>query len=197
MNSNVIKLLLGLCLAMLLILLIEWALSDSPDQQYDQPLSITGNQSAEMLDLPELKVAKQTLESYADMVDSPLFIEGRKPLVDQEEETISEEVSKIDDLSLIGIYTVEGKLHALFSKQSGDEKYSKKPEGDEVSGWVIMEIQSDKVLLERAGDEQTLMLRKPRPQKPAHKPGKIPKSRATRKSKPRARKKSKPANLVN
>ena len=191
MNSNVIKLLLGSCLLMLCILLIELGLSLLSDNPFDDPVSATGKQQGDATELPELNVAKKAVESYTDMVERPLFIKGRKPMVEAEDTTAPvEEVSKIDDLTLLGIYSVKGKMTALFNKTGIDSKYLKKSEGDDVSGWILQEIKTDKVILERTGKQQTVMLRKPKPKMPTAKPRIKPKSRATRK--PRSRSKSKP-----
>ena len=185
MNSKVIKLLLGLCLLMLVILLIEFGLSLGDQSQFDKPIAATEKQQVESIELPELNVAKQELESYTDMVERPLFIEGRKPIIVVEDDAPVEQASKIDDLTLLGIYSVKGDKTALFNKAGKDKTYLKKSEGDDVSGWTLQEIKSDKVILERTGKEQTVMLRKPKAKMPKVKPIIKPKSRAIRKRKPR------------
>jgi type II secretory pathway component PulC len=190
MNSKVIKLLLGLCLLMLVILLIEFGLSLGDQSQFDKPITASEKQQVESNDLPELNVAKQELESYNDMVESPLFIEGRKPIAEIEEEKPVEQVSKIDDLTLLGIYSVKGHMTAMFNKAGKDKKYLKKSEGDDVSGWTLQEIKSDKVVLERTGKKQTVMLRKPKAKMPKLTPMIKSKSRAMRK--PKSRKKPMP-----
>ncbi len=109
------------------------------------------------------------MESYSQMVERPLFIAGRKPVIESTKEAISnEESGKIEDLILLGIYSIKGEVKALFNKKGRDikgrnKKTLKKLEGEDVDGWLLKEIQSDRVILEQQGNTQTLMLRKPKP----------------------------------
>jgi len=163
MNLSLMKLLLGICVFLLVILLMEWLLIGSSDNlPVELPASDQNRQSQE-IELPDLVLEKQPLERYSDMVDRPLFIEGRKPVLDSEPDGgKQEQVSQIDDLILDGIYSLEGKMNALFRKQKRDKEYFKKSEGDDISGWLIKELQPDRAILERAGKQQTIMLRKPK-----------------------------------
>ncbi|WP_305910016.1 type II secretion system protein N [Methylomarinum sp. Ch1-1] len=163
MSHNLIKLLLSLCLLLLVILLLEWLFIGSPD--YSQPLdSQNGKADGLEVNLPAIKFSAASPDSYTDMVERPLFIEGRRPVIEDEEDDASQQVDKIEDLVLVGIYTVESEMTALFSKQGRDETYLKKSRGDDISGWLLQEIQADRVILEREGKRQTLMLRKPKPE---------------------------------
>ena len=183
MNSNVIKLLVVLCVLLLIILFIEWEVSE-PQASLNIETSATEEKPQNQgQKLPEIKLSRQSIDSYTHMVESPLFIKGRKPVVDDIEETESEDVSRIEDLFLVGIYSIEEHLVALFIKKGMDGKHLKKAKGDDVSGWMLEEIKVDKVILERDGKKQTLMLRAPKPKQPRKtKP-------VRRKAKPVARKK--------
>ena len=190
MNSNIIKLLLVLCILLLIILFIEWELAE-PAENLNSEASVTEEESqAERQKLPEIKLSKQSIETYSHMVDSPLFIEGRKPVVGAIEETESQDFGKIEDLFLVGIYSVEERMTALFNKKGTDGKYLKKAKGDDVSGWMLEEINADNVILEQGGKRQTLMLRAPKPKQPRKaKPVKRKATPVTRKVKPATRKK--------
>ncbi len=168
MNSRAIKTLLALCVLLLIIFLIEWGIAASSGEQTDGVDSVPGQTADQEIELPELKLAKQSLEAFADMVERPLFIEGRRPVIIEENENGLEEQGEIDDLMLMGVYTVEGHQVALFSQTGAGKNYIKKTEGEEVSGWLLKEIQTDRVTLERAGNQQSMMLRKPRENKVIH-----------------------------
>ncbi len=155
---------------MLLLLLAEWGLMESSEISGNNASQISSNQKSIERGLPRLEMATQAIENYTDMVESPLFIEGRKPLLRLEDANKSLVVSNVDDLILSGIYSTGGQLFALFSKQGKETSYSKHKEGDDLAGWLIKKIQNDRVVLDRAGREQVLMLRKPKPkQKPKNK----------------------------
>jgi len=162
MNNNIIKGMIGLSIVLLLVLLIEWLLIDTSEQALNQ--SAPQQQASSLTQLPKLSVATQAIESYAAMVEQPLFIEGRKPIVGNEEliEDI-ESVGEIKDLTLQGIYSIEGKKIALFSKKGVGKNFLKKSEGEDVNGWLLKEIKADRVVLDGDGSEQTVMLRKPKP----------------------------------
>lgn len=166
MNSKAIKLLSGLCLFLLLVLLCEWLLSGSSEQALSDP-SHTEDSQAQVTKLPKLVVNKQSAESYTQMVERPLFIEGRRPVIDEEGEDDVEETGQIEDLVLQGIYSVKGQQQALFNTKGIGRNYLKKSEGEDVNGWLLKEIQTDRVVLEQGDKEQTVMLRKPKPKTPS------------------------------
>lgn len=166
MNKNLMKLLLSLCLFLLVVLLLEWWLIGSvePRQEQDSP---RGPNEAVSVELPETKLSGDSVEIYSDMVERPLFIQGRRPVVEDEEEDDVHEVDSVDDLVLTGIYTDDRRLMALFSKKGREQTHLKKSQGDEVGGWILEDIRPDSVVLENAGKRQTLLLRKPKPTAPS------------------------------
>ncbi len=181
MNKNLIKLQVAVCLVLVIILMLEWIFLGSAENPISAG-SVSGEEEVSEVALPEIQFSVQALETYSDMGDRPLFIEGRRPVTEEEEETDSLEVENVDDLILMGIYRVEGQMTAMFSRSGSDKTYLKKIQGDDISGWLLKEIRSDNVLLERDGKLQTLMLRKPKlqpasPPIPIKRPEKIiPKS---------------------
>jgi len=183
MNSNIIKLLLALSVLLLLILFIEWQLAEPSENLGIETSTIDEGSQNQSQNLTVINLSGQPLDSYSQMVNSPLFIKGRKPIEDVVEEVENQDVSSVEDLFLVGIYSAEERMFALFSEKGRDGKYLKKAEGDDVSGWMLKEIQVDKVILERDGNKQSLMLRAPKPKT---------KSRRPKRAKPVARKKIKP-----
>ncbi len=170
MNRNLIKLLLSLCLILLLVLLAEWWLADGVDRSLENGERERSEKDALRTELPEIKLSAGSAETYADMVERPLFIEGRRPVAEDDEEADQQqEVDSVDDLVLIGIYTDDKRLMALFSKKGRGRDFLKKSQGDDIGGWLLEEVRSDSVVLDKDGKRQTLLLRKPKLQ-PAQPP---------------------------
>lgn len=161
MSAHFIKLMLGFSVLLAGILLIEWMMLGSDED----PSKTSINSSEHTMDtatLPEIKFVDKAPEMYADMVERPLFIDGRRPVVESEDEPVSEVAGKIEDITLMGVYTQDDQSVALVKVQDDNEQYAKKKLGDEISGWLLQRIEKDRVILERDGDEQTLLLRKPK-----------------------------------
>ncbi len=185
MNSNLIKLLFAMCMLFVLILLLEWSLSESAEDNNADRL-LTSEEGNKAIKLPEIALSKKAKESYTTMVEKPLFIKGRQPVeesVDVIEKTVD---GKIDDLILDGLYTVDGRMVALMRESKAGKEYLKKSEGDEIAGWIIKEMRSDRIFLESGSDEKAVMLRKPRakprniPKKPKKRKKVVPKKTKTR-----------------
>lgn len=162
MNSNVIKLLLVLSTVMLIVFLIEWHFSTSSEGLLQDLEATKKQRQIQPRELPDIELSKQSAETYTEMIEKPLFIKGRQP-VDDIEEIVSIEDGKIEDLVLVGIYTIKNQLMALFIQSKSDKKHIKKLAGEDVSGWLLQEITADSAILQRDGRQQTLMLRKPKP----------------------------------
>ncbi|WP_157200611.1 hypothetical protein [Methylomonas lenta] len=127
-------------------------------------------------ELPQLSLSKQSAESFINIVERPLFIEGRKPLPEIVETSSEASTNdQLDDWSLIGIYTKNKRQVALFRKQNEARKFLKLNEDQTISGWQLKQIQADRVVLQQGGQEKSVMLRNPRlpsktpppPKKPA------------------------------
>lgn len=163
MNSNIIKLLLVLCVLLVLVLFIEWELAEPPEKLNIEAPAIEEESQNQSQKLTIIKLSEQSLDSYTEMVNSPLFIKGRQPIADLVEEAEDQDVGSIEDLFLVGIYSTEEGMMALFKTKGSNEKYLKKSRGDDVSGWMLEKIQADQVILERDGKRQALLLRAPKP----------------------------------
>lgn len=168
MINNFVRLLLSVCAVLLIVLVFEIILSKAMNSSEQNDTVTAPDDASRQITLPDLEFSGKTLDSYADMVERPLFIEGRRPLSETDEPSVKLEESKIDDLLLMGIYSLEKQLVALFrAKEQSHDVYLKKRVGDEVSGWQIVEVQSDQVLLERDGKKENLKLRAQSQQKTA------------------------------
>lgn len=161
MSSNIIKLLLGICVFLLLILFIEFEVLSLSNNEKGKALNTEKHQD-QLIKLPRIILSKKAMEGYPEMVESPLFLKDRKPVIDMEDGPV-EVLGLIEDWVLVGIYSTKDRLVALLSQSKGDKKFIKKLEGDDVAGFLLKEIKADRVILERDGKEQPLMLRKARP----------------------------------
>jgi len=120
---------------MLVLLLAEWSLMEPSEISGDNTSQMISNQKSIERDLPKLEMANQTIDNYSDMVESPLFIEGRKPVVDNGGAGELIAVGEIDDLVLVGIYSLKDELVALFNQKKAEKKFSKIKVGEDISGW--------------------------------------------------------------
>lgn len=161
MSANMLKLMLAVSGLLLGILMLEWLVIGS-DEAPSAIVAESNESKSFDVDLPEIKSSGKTQEMYADMVERPLFIDGRRPVEESEETSASVEESKIEDLTLMGVYIRDELSTAMFDVQDDKKQYVKKQLGDEISGWLIQEIHADRVVLERDGAMETLLLRKPK-----------------------------------
>ncbi len=171
MFSPLIRILLALIVFLALILVAEWFwLTESGQHQRrtQKPLVLDDIQ------LPQLDFAEQTLENHQSMLSRPLFIQGRRPLEDRQQDETPESSADIDEFSLMGVYQVDDKSIALLKDKQQEGPYLKKTEGETVAGWEIKQILPDRIVVERSGDEKTVDLRKPKP-KTARISAKLPK----------------------
>jgi len=151
-------------LILLVILLTEWVYAEYSKGQLIKSIFVNDDQSYTDNKLPEFNLFSMPEETYAEMIERPLFVQGRRPLINEEAANINElELTKIDDWVLVGIYSKDNKLNALFSNLDQQQAHQKKIHGEKISGWLIKEIQMDRVVLQKAGDTQILMLRTQKP----------------------------------
>ncbi len=175
-NSKLVTVLAGICAALLLIIVGEVFFAKAAQQQLLNS-SLPIEKKSIQTEMPSIDLTEQGEESYEEMVNRPLFIEGRKPVPEPTaEQTQVNIVSVKFDWLLDGIYTTPKGLSALFSKASKSPKnnYRKVKQGAELDGWKLSEILKDKVILTQDGSRKELLLRKPKlkqlPQKKTNAP---------------------------
>lgn len=164
MNLKLVKLQSLVSGLLSLILAAEWSYGEFAWRELRQSLEYSSDDSGEAAELPALAARKPAAEAYSELVERPLFIEGRKPLVEVNPtaDVQNVETGQIDDWSLIGVYNKDKRPIALFSKKNEARKYLKLGSEQTISGWQIKEIQSDRVILQQGGQQKSVMLRKPR-----------------------------------
>lgn len=114
-------------------------------------------------------------EEYAVVVERPLFTADRRPPPDVPEEAAPEPAAdlSLDKVDLNAVLITPQESLAWVRDASSQEVRRVRP-GEEVEGWAVRDILPDRVVLERQGDTNTLILRDyanmppaaPRPQAP-------------------------------
>jgi hypothetical protein len=174
MNQKLIRLQLLGCGILSIALLAEWAYSRFTARELQSLLEPRSQTAFQAEELPSIADSKNSIDTYSEIVERPLFIEGRKPIaeVSQTENLQNTDSGQIDDWALIGIYIKDKKPMALFSKRNEARKFQKISEDQTIAGWQLKQIQADRVVLLQAGQEKSVVLRKPRAQVKPPIPGK-------------------------
>jgi hypothetical protein len=181
MNTKLVSVLASVCLVCTLIIIGEWFYAVQAKK-----LALSSTISADTKishdEMPGIKLTEQSEESYADLVNRPLFIKGRRPVDEpspEEAQTIA--VEKTFDWQLNGVYSSKKGLSALFSRSTSKvpkDNYRKISSGADLDGWKLTEIHKDKVILKQGSQQKDLLLRKPKLKSLPNKPNvpKIPNS---------------------
>lgn len=167
MNLKLIKLQAVISGLLSLTLVAEWSYGEYAQRQLLQQPKPAEDDGSAPAELPTIKTLKASAEEYGEMVERPLFIEGRKPLPEAGpvDTTQKVETGQIDDWLLIGVFSNGQKPPiAMFAKKNEAKKYLKIGVEQMISGWLLKEIQPDHVILEQAGQQKSVLLRKPRPE---------------------------------
>ena len=174
-NSKLVGLLGLVALVLLLILGGEVFYANLQRQQLLETSQVDSKKTTQET-MPSANLTERDEESFADLVERPLFIEGRKPVP---ETSISaagaSAVSVKFDWVLNGIYTTPKGLAVFLTRAAKQPKdnYRKIHLEDELDGWKLTKILSDRVIFTQASSDKELMLRKPKlKQLPSKKDGK-------------------------
>ena len=166
MNKKLIILLVSISAVCLLIIFGEWLYANYVQRE----LLDSSKAAAKKMppdEMPTMELTKQSEESYDQIVNRPLFIKGRKPVDEPKPETAQVPVVPVVfDWELIGIYTKNKSLTALFSRAKTKvpkDNYRKVSVGAELDGWKLTEIREDRAILSQAGNKKELLLRKSKP----------------------------------
>ncbi|WP_198243489.1 hypothetical protein [methane-oxidizing endosymbiont of Gigantopelta aegis] len=163
MKNSLIKLLSLVSVMLLGLLLLEWFWLNhvEEDKAIIQPASMENQ-----IRLPDSEFTQLPFDNYQEIVMRPLFIEGRRPIEGgSDDDSIAAISNDIKQFALMGVYTIENKLIALIKDQTNADHYLKKSVGDEIAGWTIKQILTDRIIIERSGQTQEIELRKPKPRK--------------------------------
>ncbi|MDD4913411.1 MAG: hypothetical protein PHW13_00060 [Methylococcales bacterium] len=164
MNLKIVKLQLLACAFFGAILLGEWGYGIYAGDQLQQDFQVKKDEDGVVSELPKFPAQNFGPGDFAEMVERPLFTEGRKPIVEAAGELAKNEENnaQLDDWALIGVYNKNNRLIALFTRKTEAKKYLKLSAEQQISGWVLKEIRLDRVILQQGGQETVVQLRKPR-----------------------------------
>lgn len=100
-------------------------------------------------------------EEYATVTERPLFMSDRRPPSEEEEEEVEPEAETPSDLAAIDLNAVmiTPTQSLAWIREASSQTPIRKRVGDELEGWSITEIRADRILLERQGEKDTLVLR--------------------------------------
>ncbi len=116
------------------------------------------------------QVTQDDIEKYTDIVARPIFFKGRQAITIEESEIIDGQqnrphtVIKIKQ-TLIGIINTPQGKYAVFqdpNAQNTQKKFIHVMQGEEIDGWRIKEIQSDRLTLTSGTETEEIRLAKPR-----------------------------------
>jgi hypothetical protein len=179
MNSKLIKTLTLVCLVLLLVIALEWLYAMRAQEQMLSSISSDAKQVVND-EMPQIALNAQSEDSYADLVNRPLFIAGRKPIAEAEQtpEQAAAVINNNFDWMVNGIYTTKKGLMALLTrtvakipqvvpgqalpKTSSADKYQKVIAGDTIDGWKVAEIHPYEIILKQGNNKKNLLLRKPK-----------------------------------
>lgn len=94
------------------------------------------------------------LDHFADILKRPVFVEGRRPLTEDE----TEDGGPAGELALAGVTTVGSNRIALIRNGPGG-KILRLREGQTVGGWTIRTISTDRVIIDEGTDSKELRTR--------------------------------------
>lgn len=168
MNIKLIRLLVIACIGLCLIIAGEWLYARYARHRLLDSINEAKPEAYQADQLPTIELTKQSEESYADLVNRPLFLKGRRPVDEPTTEAAqAAAVGKTDsfDWQLDGVYSHKKTVSALFSRAKAKaplakDNYRKIRVGDELDGWKLNEISKDGVLFKQGDSEKPLLLRK-------------------------------------
>ncbi|SJM92897.1 conserved hypothetical protein [Crenothrix polyspora] len=170
MNIKLIKLLTVLCILLLAGIAGEWLYAKRVHQQTLAALKVTDKKTPQIAQMPTIALTKKPEQSFADMVNRPLFIKGRRPVPELpvDPKLAIAKPSGPFNWQLNGIYTKGKSLYALLSRSVRVPKgnFKRLSKGTDIDGWTLAEVQKDKVILNQNGMQKELLLRKPKPKTP-------------------------------
>ncbi|QGU32020.1 hypothetical protein [Thermochromatium tepidum] len=151
-------------LALLGLLAFQW-IGWPPDAPSDATTDETGGvEPVASPGQPDLLSQIETQESkdhYASIIERPLFRPDRRPEPPRDEQQGPDVLQENLDLSLFDLSAVliTPETVSAWVRDPAQPKLRRLRIGDDLNGWAVLEIQEDRVLLERQGQRDALILR--------------------------------------
>lgn len=154
-----------LCLLFGAVLLVESMMLQRAGSERAQRAGTAGQDASPVQAEPEAVFALPPVDDFSAFVDRPLFLEGRKPVVETEQaqETVQEDKTPLD-LSLMGVMLSHQGQIAILAEASGKNRRVKV--GGTIAGWRLVELKPDRVTMQRGEERRELPLMKPKPKGP-------------------------------
>ena len=152
--------LLSLLLSLLFAAELWWYLGR--DRQLVPPPVRTPVSATQETVLPPKAAFKLPDEAnYEEILERPLFVEGRRPPSDEPEEEAPAPVQQdlpLPKLSLVGVYTTPKGTTALVRNLATKDTVRVRL-GDRFEGWEVSEIDDQRLVLKKQNDEHVFELR--------------------------------------
>ena len=181
---------------MLAVLFLQWR-SWSPAPPPPADYQTAGSAAAETAATPAeaLLEPPPAKEEYGSVIQRPLFLPERRPPPDEAEdveEPETEAIAELDGMDLNAVVITPSTVSAWVRRPNTRDAVRLRL-GDEFEGWTVQTIEPDRLVFERQGDTDELILRDyenalpapPRPPQPVARrqprmqPGREPPSAAT------------------
>lgn len=158
------SLLVVILLAILALQWLTWSPDDIAPQPPSSPASASPGEGVAAVE-PELLAkldAGEPKDSYASVVEHPLFRPDRLPEPPEDEvpevDTDAETSQELDAVDLSAVL-ISPTVVSAWVKDPSQPKLQRLRIGDELMGWSVQSILEDRVLLERQGERDELILR--------------------------------------
>ncbi|MEE9356368.1 MAG: hypothetical protein V3U75_12335 [Methylococcaceae bacterium] len=191
-------LLLG-CLALLIIIGAEWLYVEQYRIKFLSRINAVEGVAFDLDKVPEFNGLKKPISEYVKIANRPLFIEGRKPVPEEEKLDEGEVLAVVEDfdLSLIGVVSTPKGIFALMEDPKAkdrQDRFFKAKQNELIHDWEVAKIWNDKVIMRHDKEIKEVALAKPKPKK-------LPKKRAKPRRNPFAnakknRRRSRPQNKI-
>jgi hypothetical protein len=171
------KLLVGVALLLLGVLLLQWrSWSPAPPSAADAQTKSAAAAAPASSPSEALLEPSPAKEQYASVAERPLFLPDRRPPPDEPElgeELEPDALTELDGMDLTAIVISPSTVSAWVRRQTSREAVRLRL-GDAFEGWTVQTIEPDRVVFERQGETDELILRDyanapppPRPPPPA------------------------------
>jgi hypothetical protein len=160
----------GLCALLALAVAGEWWYGGRAAEKRLARVDEASSQVTKTEAIPDEEFVLPGIGQYSELVERPLFVEGRQPPEPSDEPTgeaaqPQAQASRPLSVTLSGVVITAQTRMALLRDNVTGEKARLKV-GEELSGWRVQDIEPDRVVLARAGEVFEAELRVPHPAAP-------------------------------
>ncbi len=164
-RAHIVSLILaGLCVLFGVVVLLEWSGLESQLGKRQNEIASPVESELSFEKISEADFELPVIDSYTDLVERPLFVEGRRPLEEPPDDAL-QQTNKYQGAKLkaklMGIYSGSDGMTALILNAEG--KYVRVKKQDSVDGWQVEALSPNRVTLKQGVETQDLKLHKPKP----------------------------------